>query len=104
MDITLKVKTEVLKEKAADVTRDTKELENHFSGIQDIVARSTGYWVGTAGDKARKEFDGQKEDITKIIRRFKEHPGDLLSMAGIYDAVEQEAVFSSKELATDVIR
>jgi uncharacterized protein YukE len=103
MGITLKVKTEVLKSKASEVERDIKSLETQFNNIQDIVARSTGYWVGNAGDKARKEFDSQKDDTDKVIRRFKEHPVDLLTMAGVYDENEQSLNSVNKALDTDVI-
>lgn len=103
MSITLKVKTEVLKEKASEVERDTGILEQQFNDIQDIMSRSRGYWVGAAGDKARKEFESQKEDTSKVIRRFQEHPTDLLVMAGVYEDNERELVLENKALNTDVI-
>lgn len=104
MDITLKVKTDVLEAKAAEVDSDIRLLENHFSSIQDIVSRSRGYWVGTAGDKARKIFENQKNDTAKVIRRFKEHPTDLLTMAGIYNKAEQSIASQNKELSADAIQ
>ena len=52
--MTLKVKPEVLKNKAGEVENDIRDLEKYFRSIQEIIARSSGYWVWTAGDKARK--------------------------------------------------
>ena len=103
MEIILKVSPEVLKSKASDVENEIKKLENHFNSIQDIVSRSNGYWVGSAGDKARSEFNKQKDDTSKVIRRFREHPPELLTMAGIYDEAEREALADNEALDTDVI-
>lgn len=103
MNITLKVKPEVLKAKASEVESDIKTLEKHFNSIQDIISRSGGYWVGAAGDKARKEFNDQKENTALVIKRFREHPTDLLVMADVYDEAERALVSENKELATDVI-
>lgn len=101
--MTLKVKPEVLKAKAAEVEKDIKLLEKQFNSIQEIVARSKGYWIGTAGDKARKEFDSQKEDTTIVIKRFQEHPKNLLVMAGIYEQSEESVVFENQRLSADGI-
>lgn len=103
MNITLKVEPDALKTKASEVENDIKALEKHFNSIQDIVARTSGYWVGNAGDKARKEFNSQKESTTKVIKRFREHPTDLLVMAGIYDESERAMTQENQKLETDVI-
>lgn len=103
MNITLKVQPDVLKTKASEVENDINVLERHFNSIQDIVSRTSGYWAGSAGDKARKEFNGQKENTAKVIRRFREHPTDLLVMAGIYDESERAIASENQKLDTDVI-
>lgn len=103
MSITLRVETEALKMKASEVENNIKELERHFNSIQDIVSRSTGYWTGAASDRARKEFDGMKDDTAQVIRRFKEHPRDLLVMAGVYEEHERSVKSANQSLATDVI-
>lgn len=103
MDIKLRVTPEALKSKASEVESDIRTLEKHFNSIQDIAARTSGYWAGAAGDKARKEFGGQKEDTAKVIGRFREHPVKLLTMAGIYDENEKALVAENQKLVTDVI-
>lgn len=103
MSITLKVTPETLKTKASEVESEIRTLQKHFDSIQDIMARTSGYWVGNGGEKARKEFDNQKEDTNLVIKRFQEHPTDLLTMAGIYEQTEQELEAENQALATDVI-
>lgn len=103
MNIILKVEPEALIAKASEVEADVKTLESVFDSIQEIVERTRGYWVGLAGDKARSEFMSQKDDTSRIIRRFKEHPPELLSMAGVYKGTEEENALVNRELRTDVI-
>lgn len=103
MSITLKVQPEALKTKASEVESDIRVLERHFNDIQDIVARSAGYWTGIAGERARGEFAAQKESTSKVIRRFREHPTDLLIMAGVYEETERTVTAENEKLATDVI-
>lgn len=103
MNVTLKVQPEALRAKAQEVEGDVRTLRQQFDSIQDIVSRSSGYWAGDAGDRARREFSGQKESIAKVIRRFQEHPGDLMAMAGVYDETEKALSQENKKLATDVI-
>lgn len=103
MDITLRVTPEILKTKAAEIERDISTLESCFNNIQDIVSRSTGYWVGAAGDSTRKKFDKKKNDMDMVIRRFREQPADLLIMAGIYDRNEQALASANQGLDTSGI-
>ena len=103
MSITLRVTPEVLTAKASEVESDIKKLEDHFNNIQDIVSRSTGYWQGLAGDKARQEFNSKKDDTQQVIKRFKEHPTDLLEMAEVYATAEKTVEYTNKALKTDVI-
>ncbi len=103
MDIRLRVTPEVLKTKAVEVEGGIKDLEKDFSNIQDLVARTSGYWTGLAGDSARKMFDDLKDDTAAVIKRFSDHPRNLLTMAGIYDLAETTNTDSGNKLPTDVI-
>lgn len=103
MSIVLKVSTDALKTKAGEVRDETRILENHISQLQSIVEKTTGYWIGIAGDKARKEFLGQKENTELVLKRFREHPDDLLKMAGIYEQSEQNIAAANQMLETDFI-
>ncbi len=103
MEITLKVDTYALKTKANEVENYINSLESEFNNVQDIISRTSGYWSGIAGSKARDEFSKQKEEMRKILKRFKEHPSDLLTMAGVYEEAEHSSVSENKTLNTDVI-
>lgn len=103
MSISLKVTPAILKTKAAEIQTDIRAMENEYKSIQDIISRTTGYWIGVAGDKARREFDSQKEEMQNVLRRLKEHPVDLLIMAGVYEQTERNVLAQNQSLATDVI-
>ena len=47
--------------------------------------------------------DLSDDDIETIVRRLKEHPRDLLEMAGIYVETEESAVQAAESLVQDVI-
>lgn len=101
--ILLKVTPETLKNKASETEATIKSLENVFNNIQDIISRTSGYWVGIAGDKARSEFNSQKDEMQKVLQRFKEHPTDLMVMAGVYEEAERSVLSQNQSLAVDVI-
>ena len=44
-----------------------------------------------------------KSDVVTILKRLKEHPTDLLSMANLYDEAEEKANELSRVLPTDII-
>lgn len=99
----LRVKPEILKTKAAEVELGIKELDKNFNAIQDIVQRSSGYWVGSVGERSRNDFESKKEEMLTVIKRFSEHPTDLLTMAGLYEEGEKSLTEQNQELNTDII-
>lgn len=103
MSITLKVNPEILKTKASEIESDIHSLENDFNSILDVISRTTAYWQGISADKARREFQGQKDDALRIIKRFREYPLDLMTMAGVYEKTESDILSDNNVLNTDVI-
>ena len=103
MDIQLRVTPEALKTKADDVSQLTAKLESQFNDILDTANRTSSYWVGIAGDTARLQFSAQQDDIETILKRFREHPTDLLNMAGVYEGAEKMALEENNKLDADVI-
>lgn len=99
----LRVTPETLERKADEFDQIIREIHNRFNTIEDISSRTRGYWVGEAGDKDREGYASYKEDIAYVIKRLEEHPADLLTMAGIYRAAENEAVAGNSQLETDLI-
>lgn len=103
MSIVLKVDPEILKAKAEEVSSQIKKVEGTMDDIQKIVANSTGYWIGAAGDKARKSFKNMENEARTVIKRFNEHPKDLLTMAGVYSETERQLTQFNQRLETDII-
>lgn len=100
--ITLKVTPGELEKQAKSVTRIIEKIEKDFNGIEQVV-NGTNYWQGAASEKHKKIFEENKKDISEILKRLREHPEDLKTMAGIYSETENENENIAKELPADVI-
>ena len=103
MDFSLKVTPEVLEKWADDCWQTIARIERHFNAIEEIAARTRGYWIGEAGDRDRACYDSFKDDIACLLDRLDEHPGDLLKMAGIYKMSNRKALETANQLKTDLI-
>ncbi|MDE6590939.1 MAG: WXG100 family type VII secretion target [Oscillospiraceae bacterium] len=99
----LRVTPEVLESTADQFSEVVKDIKNRFNRIQAISSKTKGYWQGDAGTRDRESYASYKEDISFLMKRLEEHPTDLLSMAGIYRAAEQEAVSQNAALKTNEI-
>lgn len=88
MEITLKVKPEVLKNKANSITSSIETIEKDFKEIEEVIQGTKKYWEGDASDTHQKQFSTINKEVPEIIKRLKEHPKDLLQMAGLYEAAE----------------
>lgn len=102
-DLVLRVTPEALEAKADEFSGIVSEIEKHFDNIEAISAKSVGYWQGEAGDRDREGYASYKDDIAYILRRLREHPEDLLTMAGIYREAEKEVASTNAALKTDEI-
>ena len=100
-DFTFRVKPEELERKAGEFKGIIQSIQRHLSAIEDISGKTRRYWIGEAGDQSRSGYSSYQEDIGFIIKRLKEHPDDLLKMAGIYRQAEQKAQTISNTLKVD---
>ena len=98
-----RVTPSVLEEKAGEFSDIVSEIETQFGQIEEISARTNGYWRGEAGDKNREGFASYKDDIKAMLARLKEHPMNLLQMAGLYSNVENDALDANQKLDTSGI-
>lgn len=89
-DITIKVRTEELVSKADDVTKKVDAMQRAIDDADTLLKDTANYWVGDAGDKKRSDFAKRKQEADEVIKRFREYPTDLLTMAGVYVAAETE--------------
>ncbi|HIQ98951.1 MAG TPA: hypothetical protein IAB23_04625 [Candidatus Scybalocola faecavium] len=101
--ITVKVSGEALKTAAENAQSRINKMVQVFESIDRLVARSSSYWIGEAGDAHRRAYESRKEEIQAALKRLKEHPGDLLSMASVYDSAESAARDLAAGLPSDVL-
>lgn len=99
----LKVSTAELKQKSNEITGQINKIESCWKQIDEIISKSKSYWVGEASDDHQKYRKEVSEDARKVIKRLREHPEDLLKMAGVYEEAEQKAVALAQALPDDVI-
>lgn len=99
----LKVDTGILKSKAADAQSKTGELESCIDRISELIAHTSGYWIGDAGDLYRRIYQNELPQMEEALRRLQEHPKDLLVMAGVYEEAEKAAQEMVNPLPIDII-
>lgn len=103
MDFQLTVSTDVLREKAGEISDGVKQLRTDWDEIKRIVENSKSYWKGESGTEHRKRLASMEDDTDTALRRLEEHHGDLLQMAGIYETTENEITEVNSGLPSDVI-
>lgn len=101
--ITLKVDPSTLKSQANAVSGELKSLEKQWRIISSTVLKTKGYWEGDASNQHQESFANMKNDIDIVLKRLKEHPTDLLQMAGIYEESEHNAQEIASALPKDVL-
>ena len=102
-DIQLKVDPDVLKSKSQEITSQIGKIENYWNRIHDTISNSNSYWQGEASDYHRKYLKDNDDDVKNLLKRLKEHPRDLQTMAGIYVEAENTASQMASALPDDVI-
>lgn len=103
-DIQLRVRPDVLKKKADELGRQIGNAERNWNRLCSVVRASKHYWEGDAGDCGRRLLEGIEEDVGMVFRRLREHPSDLLQMAGVYIDTEAKASELASTLPDDVIQ
>lgn len=101
--IYIKVTTEELLSKAEIVKTKVKAMQDEINETERLMNNTASYWLGSAGDKKRKDFLNKKAKADEIIKRLSEYPEDLLEMAGLYVAAENENADRPAALPTDFI-
>lgn len=97
------VQPDVLRQTADEVTSCIGQVETLFVSVQTTVGHTRHYWIGEAGDLHRKAFEEQMDDIDQILVRLREHPVDLLKIAGIYDETDTRQAEASSQMSSNLI-
>lgn len=99
----VKVSTEEMVRQADEVERLVNIMSGRFNEIKRYMDATKGHWIGAGGDIHRKLYQSQMEDLTRMLKRLREHPIDLREMAGIYVDAEKKNVTTAQKLPTDAI-
>lgn len=99
----LKVDPATLKTKAQEVQGQIDTFEKKWNQMAGVIEKTKGYWVGEASNLHQKQYEEYKADVERIIKMLKEHPVDLMKMAGVYEEHEAKAVALAQSLSGDVI-
>lgn len=98
-----KVDTARLASAAGTLKEKIRKAETSYNNVMNIVKNTNRYWIGQAGDEHRSAFLDQQDDIDQILVRLKEHPDDLLKIAGIYEETESTTETIVEEPVTNLI-
>ena len=101
--IQLKVTPEELKSKANEIKTQITKIEADWNKVSTLIDNSKSYWEGDASDMHRKSKKNIEADAQSVIKRLKEHPEDLMNMAGIYLETEEKAKQIANSLPDDII-
>lgn len=102
-EIQIIVTPEVLVSKSGDLSKRVAEMRVHFQELKDVMDKTNKYWIGDGGDVHRNRYYGNLDNIETILKRLEEHPRDLLTMAGLYEEVENLNTQEGMALPQDVI-
>lgn len=91
-----------LKNQSNLVMADLKSIEKHWKSIETLVNGTKNYWEGDASNTHIRNYKDIKDDVDKVIKRLKENPVKLQTMAGVYDEAEESAKATANELPTNV--
>ena len=78
------------------------EIEKLLDKASDTVSVSTGYWTGTASDKARSEFGFQFEEIACALEGIKKNLDGLIQCEKI-EIETSDLSEKNKMLDADII-
>ena len=101
--MTVKVSGEALKSATQTAQSHINRMAQIFESVEQLVSRSSSYWIGQAGDAHRRAYESRKEEIREALKRLKEHPADLMTMASVYDSAESAAREMAAGLPSDVL-
>lgn len=102
-EVHIKVTPSALREKSAAVTTNINAMQTCFDELEQIINRTSYYWIGEAGDMHRNMYKEQKDSIIEMMKRLSEHPRDLVTIAYQYETTEQEVTAIGESLSGDVI-
>lgn len=89
-DIILGVSPDKLRKQAGFVETDIEQMKRAAFNLAERFLMMRGYWKGDSSNHMDQEFDELKKEYERIFVELETYPVDLLKLAGLYDAVENE--------------
>lgn len=102
-DVQIKVDSAALLEKAGLVRTNILNMEKCFDNLEQIVTRTSYYWIGEAGEMHRNIYREQMPKVDEMLKRLKEHPADLEGIARTYESAESQIQSYAEELPGNII-
>ena len=102
-NIQIKVKTDVLRGKASEITNLINNISNSYDVLKRTAESSSSYWIGDAATDFRRYVESMDDDMQKVIGALRRHPSNLAEIAGVYEKNESGIVEQAGALPTDVI-
>ncbi len=104
MQGTLKVDTAKLLSTAQSFRSTGNTIRNLTNSMTETINALTGQvWTSDAQKKYLSQFNGLKDDITRILKMVEEHVSDLQDMAREYETAESQNTTAASSLSSDVI-
>ena len=86
-----------------DMTNSLNVMQNCIQDLEQTIRASEGYWRGEPADYFRNLFLAERPALDETMARLKEHPRDLIEIAGNYIDTENLLQSIAEELPSDVI-
>ena len=102
-EFTLKVSESAMIRQAGLITSNVERIRASLDSIKSAVCGSRYYWEGEASDLHVKNYTKTEPEMDEVLSRLREHPTDLLRMAGIYRECEQKNTDTAGSLPDNVI-
>lgn len=103
LNTSIRVTPEILKSRASDADQKIREMDRLLHDIQKKINGTGNYWIGEAGEACRKCYESRQNEVDEIMKRLKNQPKTLLTIANVYAEEEQQAVNESAPLPSNVI-
>ena len=102
-DFRLAVSVDELKRGAAQIESQIANAQRNWQSLCATAETAKHYWEGDAADCRRRLFEESRQEMESVFQRLKNHPLNILKMAGIYDDAEEKSVQMTASLPDDAI-
>ncbi len=102
-DVSFTVTPEELRTQSQEVSRRVANLEKLFDELRQAMRGTKSYWTGEAADLYRNRYESGQKNLDDMFRRLRNHPVQLMKMAGVYTTADENVSELVKGLKTSVI-